>query len=185
MSRGFAWSTELALRQLQPVVRLPAELQRLAAAAVAAQRHAYCPYSSFGVGAALLHPPSAAAPSQLDITVGCNYENCTLQSCCAERCAIVKANVEGRRTALAVAVYGRAVGGAEADGGRTCPPCGLCRQLLVEVADLSDNFDSFQVVLVAADAQQALVVPLADLLPMKFGPADVGMDLGPLRGAPA
>ncbi|GET87593.1 cytidine deaminase-like protein [Leishmania tarentolae] len=168
------WSSAVVLNELISLTRLPAEMRRAATAAVAAQKNSYCPYSNFGVGAALLHDDG-------DITAGCNYENCTLQSCCAERCAIVRANVEGHRRANAVAVYGRSYGAATpttpplADA--LCPPCGLCRQLLAEVADLSQNFEEFMVVLVTVDAQRAKVVRLADLLPAKFGPADMGMDV--------
>ncbi|AYU77800.1 cytidine deaminase-like protein [Leishmania donovani] len=168
------WSSPVVRNELMSLTRLPAEMQRAAAAAVAAHKNAYSPYSNFSVGAALLHDDGS-------VTAGCNYENCTLQSCCAERCAIVRANMEGHRRANAVAVYGRSYGAATptnpppADA--LCPPCGLCRQLLVEVADLSQNFEEFMVVLVALDAQRAKVVRLADLVPAKFGPADMGMDV--------
>lgn len=171
------WSAPVVLNQLVALTKLPAEMQRAAAAAVAAHERSYSPYSSFRVGAALLHEDGS-------VTQGCNYENCTLQSCCAERCAIVRANVEGRRRANAVAVYGRSSAPAAASHppppDALCPPCGLCRQLLVEVADLSQNFDDFMVVLVSLDTQQAKVVPLADLMPAKFGPADMGMNVSQL-----
>ncbi|CAD2221740.1 Cytidine and deoxycytidylate deaminase zinc-binding region containing protein, putative [Angomonas deanei] len=160
---------------LKPITQFSKELQKLAEAAVRAQRQAYCPYSNFAVGAALQHSSS-------EITVGCNYENCTLQSCCAERCAIVKANVEGKRTATAVAVYGAPAGWqGVGDGTVVCPPCGLCRQLLVEVADLSDNYNTFQVLLVSRDFQNGKLFLLRDLMIEKFGPADVGVDLAVLR----
>lgn len=160
------------LSKLVRITTLPLELQQAARAAVEAQKAAYAPYSHFGVGAALLHADGA-------VTTGCNYENCTLQACCAERCAIVRANVEGRRTAKAVAVYGRSIAAEPpaTPADTICPPCGLCRQLLVEVADLSASFESFQVILVSYDQTQAAVLRLADLMPMKFGPADMGVDL--------
>lgn len=151
---------------------LPAEYQAAAKAAIATQAHGYSPYSNFSVGAALIHPDKS-------ITSGCNYENCTLQSCCAERCAIVSANASGRRTATAVAVYGRGTlpssDGTPAD--TLCTPCGLCRQLLVEVADLSQNYTTFDVICVSFDKKHANVMRLADMLPQKFGPGDIGMDI--------
>ncbi|KAG5503775.1 hypothetical protein JIQ42_07292 [Leishmania sp. Namibia] len=176
------WSSPVVLNQLMSLIRLPAEMQRAAAAAVTAHKNSYSPYSKFSVGAALLHDDGS-------VTTGCNYENCTLQSCCAERCAIVRANVEGRRCANAVAVYGRSYG-AEAlahppPADALCTPCGLCRQLLVEVADLSQNFEEFMVVLVTFDAKRAKVVRLADLMPAKFGPADIGMDVTKLSCNPS
>ncbi|CCW63963.1 unnamed protein product [Phytomonas sp. EM1] len=171
-------SVPYARNQLLQLCQLPQELEATAQAAVEAMRRSYSPYSNFAVGAALLHADHA-------ITAGCNYENCTLQSCCAERCAIVRANVEGRRTARAIAIYGTPrqapESSEETSAAVFCPPCGLCRQLLVEVADLSGNLDSFEVVLVARDREHVKVMRLADLIPHKFGPADMGMDIAQLR----
>lgn len=169
------------MNRLVPLSQLSAEVQRAAAAAVEAQVAAYAPYSLFGVGAALLHHDGT-------VTAGCNYENCTYQACCAERCAIVRANVEGRRTARAVSIYGGPLGeaaAATADPDKLCPPCGLCRQLLVEVADLSSNFESFEVILVSRDKAQAAVLTLAELMPMPFGPSDVGIDVTKYRDVPS
>eukprot|EP00796_Vickermania_ingenoplastis_P003804 gene3804-2690_t len=160
------------LNTLLPLSKYSPAIQSAAKAAIEAHKRAYQPYSNFSVGAALLHLDDT-------VTAGCNYENCTLQSCCAERCAIVRANIEGRRTAKAVAVYGRSMlpAASGTPGDALCTPCGLCRQLLVEVADLSQNYDSFEVVLVSHDQGHAKVVKLADLIPEKFGPADIGMNL--------
>ncbi|KAG5508168.1 hypothetical protein JKF63_05423 [Porcisia hertigi] len=175
------WSSPVVFNQLMAVAGLPAEMQLAAAAAVTAHKNSYAPYSNFSVGAALLHDDG-------NVTIGCNYENCTLQACCAERCAIVRANVEGRRRANAVAVYGRSYSTAALahppPAETLCTPCGLCRQLLAEVADLSQNFEEFTVILVAFDAQQAKAVRLADLLPAKFGPVDMGMDVTQLGNPP-
>jgi cytidine deaminase len=171
------WSAPLVLNQLVALGRLPLEMQNVALAAVAAHRNSYAPYTNFQVGAALLHEDGT-------ITSGCNYENCTLQACCAERCAIVRANAEGRRCANAIAVYGR--GYTEAaltnppPSDTLCTPCGLCRQLLAEVADLSQNFEDFIVICVAFDTTRAKLVRLADFLPGKFGPSDIGMDVAKL-----
>lgn len=156
---------------LLPLTKFPAAVQNAAKAAIEAHKHAYQPYSNFCVGAALLHLDDS-------ITKGCNYENCTFQSCCAERCAIVRANIEGKRTAKAVAVYGRStLPAVKAPADSICPPCGLCRQLLVEVADLSQNYETFEVILVSNDEKNAKVFKLSDLIPQKFGPGDIGMDL--------
>lgn len=168
------------LSRLTRIAVLPKEYQQAVHAAVKAQKAAYAPYTNFCVGAALVHCDNS-------ITAGCNYENCTLQACCAERCAIVSANVKGYRTATAIAIYG---GGLPSNPSiptpatppeNVCPPCGLCRQLLVEVADLSSNYETFSVILVTHDQTSAAVIPLAELLPHKFGPADVGVDVSALR----
>jgi cytidine deaminase len=104
----------------------------LVAAAVAAARNAYAPYSKFHVGAAL----------QLDdgsIVTGANFENASYgMTLCAETVAIAKANSDGQmRRIVAIAVAG---GPAASDGGAVLgadaiTPCGRCRQVIKEVAD--------------------------------------------------
>ncbi|MCU0496142.1 MAG: cytidine deaminase [Anaerolineae bacterium] len=87
-------------------------------AAIQAAQHAYAPYSSYQVGAALV---------TLDGTVftGCNVENAAYPMCiCAERTALVKAVSEGQRQFGVLVVATR-------DGGS---PCGMCRQMLYEFA---------------------------------------------------
>ncbi|RNF10212.1 cytidine deaminase-like protein [Trypanosoma rangeli] len=171
------WPAGLKLNSLIPLAQLPVELQSLARGAIDAHRKAYCPYSNFAVGAALLH-------NDLKITTGCNYENCVLKSCCAELCAIVKSNSEGLRKATAVAIYGRSkTSNAKSlpPPDTLTPPCGVCRQSLVEVADLSNNYESFLVVLVSLDRQHAKVLKLCDLIPLKFGPSDIGMNVSQLQ----
>lgn len=87
-------------------------------AAREAAAHAYCPYSSYPVGAAVL-----VADGQ--VYTGCNVENTSYGlSNCAERTAIFKAVSAGCREFTALAV----VGGTE----RAASPCGACRQVLAE-----------------------------------------------------
>ena len=60
-------------------------LQRLLSVSQSARARAYCPYSNFPVGVALLANSGA-------IYSGCNVENCVLgETTCAERVAICKA----------------------------------------------------------------------------------------------
>ena len=93
---------------------------RLVEAAAAARQGAVAPYSKFKVGAALLTRGG-------EIFTGANVESASYGlTCCAERVALFKALVEGRREFVAVAVVARADGGAM--------PCGACRQLLAEYA---------------------------------------------------
>lgn len=92
--------------------------RRLIEAALAVREHAYAPYSGFRVGAALQCADGT-------IIVGCNVENASFGlSLCAERSAVAQAVASGRRAYTAIAVV--------ADGERPTPPCGACRQVLIE-----------------------------------------------------
>ena len=80
----------------------------LVAYARAARVHAYCPYSGFPVGAALLASSGATI--------------------CAERAALTAAVTAGETAFVALAV---------AAGEEPVPPCGVCRQLLAEFGDMA------------------------------------------------
>jgi cytidine deaminase len=92
--------------------------QALVAAAEAARRTSYSPYSRFAVGAALLC-------SDGTVVSGCNVENASYGlTICAERNAVFAAVSNGCRSFSAIAVAGP----AEA----VTSPCGACRQVLAE-----------------------------------------------------
>ena len=83
-----------------------------------AMRQAYAPYSHFRVGAAVM-------TKQGKVFTGCNVENASYgASCCAERTAIFKAVSEGERELAKIAVV--------SESGKLTPPCGICRQVLLE-----------------------------------------------------
>ena len=91
---------------------------RLFAAATAARLRAYAPYSHFGVGAAVLCEDGS-------IVAGCNVENASYGlTVCAERNAIARMALEGKKQVLAVAIV--------VDTPRPTPPCGMCRQVMRE-----------------------------------------------------
>ena len=114
--------------------------------------NAYAPYSKFRVGAALVC-------SDDSISVGCNVENCAYPAgICAERAALSVAIATGHRT------FSMLVVATEADS--PTPPCGLCRQALVEFAP------SLEVVSVTARGAIARW-GLQDLLAHPFTPASL------------
>ena len=110
---------------------------------------AYAPYSRFQVGAALLTDDGT-------IVTGCNVENAAYPSgICAERGAVVAAVAQGhRRFALLVLAT---------DADAPTPPCGMCRQVLVEFAP------ALPIVSVARDGRVGHWT-MADLLPQPFLP---------------
>jgi cytidine deaminase len=92
----------------------------LIAQAVAARERAYCPYSGFAVGAAVLTASERIFP-------GCNVENAAYPATvCAERTALLSAYAAGERELIALAVV--------ADTPGPVSPCGTCRQVIHELA---------------------------------------------------
>lgn len=136
------------------------ERDSLIAAARAAAGHAYAPYSRFHVGAALAFADGT-------VVTGANVENASYGlSLCAETVAVSKALSDGRRGGLvAVAV----VGGREGAGDAPVTPCGRCRQVLNEVAQLGDS----DPLVWCAGEREVLELRLSDLLPRAFGPASL------------
>lgn len=120
--------------------------------ALEARKHAYTPYSSFKVGAALLTKTGK-------IYTGCNIECASFAGTnCAERTAIYKAVSEGERELLAIAVVG-------AEGEYTFP-CGICRQVMVE-------FGKDIKIIVAKSEEDYKVFDITELLPHSFSPEDL------------
>lgn len=123
---------------------------------------AYAPYSRFHVGAALGFADGS-------VVTGANVENASYGlTLCAETVAVGKALSGGPHGRLeAVAVIG---GKADAIGhGAPVSPCGRCRQMLSEVAQLGGSDPT--VWCVGGDEVRELA--LSALLPHAFGPADL------------
>jgi len=117
-------------------------------AAWAARERAHAPYSRFRVGAALL-----TASGQ--VVAGCNVENAAYPvGLCAERGAVSAAVAQGMIPGGLVAAV------VVTDAERLTPPCGACRQVLVEFAE--------DLPILLANRQVRQVHRLADLLPHGF-----------------
>lgn len=97
--------------------------------AIEAREFAYCPYSNWAVGAALLTQEGR-------IYTGCNIENGGFSATnCAERTAFFKAVSEGEKNFAAIAI----VGGTKGEPlQQYCSPCGVCRQVMSEFCDPDD-----------------------------------------------
>jgi cytidine deaminase len=111
---------------------------------------AYAPYSDFRVGAALRSPDG-------NIFVGCNVENSAYPAgICAERSALAAAIAAGARQFDTLVIV------TEAE--EATPPCGMCRQALVEFAP---RLAIVSYTIHGAEAEWSL----ATLLPHPFTPA--------------
>ena len=116
----------------------------------AAMRLAYCPYSKYAVGAALLARDGR-------VFTGCNVENASFGlTLCAERVAVTAAVAAGCRDFAALAV--------SASGAAFPYPCGACRQVLAEFCA-----QDFPVFIADAKAESAIRQhTLGELLPFAF-----------------
>lgn len=119
----------------------------LITAARRAKDRAYAPYSDYPVG-------SAIGMDDGSIYSGCNVENRSYGlALCAERAALAAAISDGKRHPVAVVVATVSTPPA--------PPCGLCRQALIEFADDLP-------ILLINDAGESRELRLAELLPEPF-----------------
>lgn len=129
------------------------DIQRLICAALKQRKYAYSPYSDFRVGAALLSHSG-------EIYTGCNIENSAYTPTnCAERTAIFKAVSEGVRDFRAICIAG---GPGEKEPQDFCPPCGVCRQVMLEFCD-----SDFEIIL-AVNRERYQLYKLDELAPMGF-----------------
>lgn len=125
--------------------------------ALAAREKSYSPYSKFKVGACL-------EAENGSVYCGCNIENASYSvTNCAERTAFFQAVSQGITKFQKIAIVG---GQDKADG--YCPPCGVCRQVMMEFCDP----DNFEIILGKEDLSYQ-VYTLRELLPLGFGPENL------------
>ena len=155
---------EVAYASLAP------EQKELLASAEEAMESAYNPYSGFSVGAALLTVDGK-------MIAGSNFENAAYSpGICAERAALVRANAEGHRMFRSIAVIAR---GADHDTEEVTAPCGVCRQMLYEAAQVSGV--NIEIILSTSRKDKIVLTTIEELLPLAFGPKDIGIDVANWR----
>lgn len=144
------------------------EAATLIAAARAAAAHAHAPYSRFHVGAALLL-------SDGSIVTGANFENASYGlSLCAETVAVATASASGRLADIvAVGVIGGMIGPEGLQGTDPVTPCGRCRQVLNEAAQIGGR--DLVIHCAGGSDDHVATFTLSELLPHAFGPANLGM----------
>ena len=127
------------------------ERSALLVAAREAAGHAYCPYSKFPVGAAVL-------TDRGEIFAGCNVENASYGlTICAERPPFSRRSPDppARLRIRAVLVY--------TPTQTPTAPCGACRQVLNEFGPDAEVFS-------VCDGPGTIETTLKGLLPQAFGP---------------
>ena len=127
-------------------------IEELVEKAKSVSNNAYCPYSNFRVGAALLTESGA-------VITGCNVENASYGlSICAERNAIFHMVAQAKQRIKALVIY--------TPTPKPSAPCGACRQVIKE-------FGPDAMIISVCDGPDILRKTLPELLPHAFGPADL------------
>jgi cytidine deaminase len=126
-------------------------IKDLAAKAKDVSKHAYCPYSKFHVGAAVLADGGA-------VFTGCNVENASYGlTICAERNAVFHMVAQANQRIKALVVY--------TPTPKPSAPCGSCRQVIQE-------FGPNAMIISVCAGPDVLCRTLSELLPDAFGPAN-------------
>lgn len=134
------------------------EIRKLIESAMNTLQYSYTPYSNFKVAAALL-------TKDQNIYTGCNIENASYTPTnCAERTAFFKAISEGQNEFDSIVI----VGGKDGILEDYCPPCGVCRQVMMEFC----NPKTFQIILAKSQTDYKIYT-LEELFPMGFGPGNL------------
>lgn len=117
--------------------------------AISAKSKSIATYSNFHVGAALLTDDEK-------IILGANIENASFGlTICAERTAVFQALLDGKRKFMAIAVAG--------DSEEYLPPCGACRQILMEFCG-----KDLKVIMINVKGETKTLT-MGELLPHSFG----------------
>ncbi len=122
--------------------------EELAENSIKAKVKSYSPYSKFRVGAALITSGDKLYP-------GANIENASYGlTICAERTAVFSAILDGEKDFKAIAIA--------SDADNYCPPCGACRQVLLELC--GPDLD----VILVNSKNETRIFKLNELIPFSF-----------------
>lgn len=153
----FTYDSYPDLNTLEPEVQ-----QLILSARAAARDLAYAPYSQFRVGAAALLENGT-------IIQGSNQENASFPAgICAERVALNSAAVlyPGSKVLMMAIAYTKAH--IEEDmAGEVLSPCGICRQVLNEVAQRQEH--PIRLFMSSANGKIIAIDDARQLLPFSFG----------------
>ncbi len=126
--------------------------QKLIKKAQEVKKNSYSPYSNFKVGASILTDSG-------NIYSGTNIENGAYgESICAERAAAIKAATEGERGLKRLAII--------TDSNKIMPPCGNCRQFLLEFKPKKPK--DLKILIVNKDKSKLALSDLNELYPAPF-----------------
>ncbi|HBS88023.1 MAG: cytidine deaminase [Bacteroidetes bacterium GWF2_38_335] len=148
---------KIEVTEFAGVSELRPEIQKLVKEAISASKDAYTPYSKFNVGSAVLLENG-------EIISGSNQENAAYPSgLCAERVVMFYANAKYPQAPIkAIAIVAK---NSNSITDEPVPPCGACRQSLIESEQRFNN--KMEVYLVGHKKIQ-MVKSIADLLPLTF-----------------
>jgi cytidine deaminase len=148
---------KLVYTEYNDLAEMSGEDRMLISKAIEAGRKAYAPYSRFQVGAALLLEDGT-------VVSGANVENAAFPSgSCAEKTVLSYAvsNYPGLKP-VAIAVAARTENGLT---GEPVPPCGNCRQMLLE----EENRNNKPIKVILYGSKRIVVVPDSEkLMPIQF-----------------
>lgn len=112
------------------------------------RNRAYCNYSNFKVGAAVLFDSG-------EIYGGCNIENASYGATnCAERTAVFTGVAQGEKLIKAIAIVGSLTDFTY--------PCGICRQVIIEFGEKHTK------IIIAKSEEDFVVKDLSEILPGAF-----------------
>jgi len=143
--------------------------RRLLDRAALAMEKAYAPYTGFCVGAAVL-------TREGELFAGANVETASYVGVCAEAAALAAAVEQGHYEIMALAVISRS---RFYDVTRVAGPCGACRQLINEFAQVTGA--DIDVICAGTRKDPIVVAKLSALLPLSFGPVDTETDVSRYR----